>query len=91
MNLNVIGGFLGSGKTTAIINALKTLPSESRRVGVTTNDKGYCQADAAFMRIETEDLRALIATALRAALTDAGISNQSTGATAYAPQVPDNA
>ncbi|MBN2391560.1 MAG: hypothetical protein JXR84_12620 [Anaerolineae bacterium] len=49
MDLHVIGGFLGSGKTTAIINALKTLLAEGRRVGVITNDKGHYQVDTAFM------------------------------------------
>ena len=49
MDLHVIGGFLGSGKTTAIINALKTLLAEGRRVGVITNDKGHYQVDTAFL------------------------------------------
>ncbi len=48
MDLHVIGGFLGSGKTTAIINALKALLVEGRRVGVITNDKGHYQVDTAF-------------------------------------------
>ncbi|HQE93660.1 MAG TPA: GTP-binding protein [Anaerolineae bacterium] len=48
MDLHVIGGFLGSGKTTAIINALKVLLAEGRRVGVITNDKGHYQVDTAF-------------------------------------------
>ncbi len=48
MDLHVIGGFLGSGKTTAIINALKMLMAEGRRVGVITNDKGRYQVDTAF-------------------------------------------
>jgi G3E family GTPase len=38
----------GRGKTTAIINALKTLLAEGRRVGVITNDKGRYQVDTAF-------------------------------------------
>jgi Ni2+-binding GTPase involved in maturation of urease and hydrogenase len=49
MDLHVIGGFLGSGKTTAIINALRTLLAEGRRVGVITNDKGHYQVDTAFL------------------------------------------
>ncbi|HNT76033.1 MAG TPA: GTP-binding protein [Anaerolineae bacterium] len=48
MDLHVIGGFLGSGKTTAIINALRALLAEGRRVGVITNDKGRYQVDTAF-------------------------------------------
>ena len=49
MELHVVGGFLGSGKTTAIINALKTLLAEGRRVGVITNDKGRYLVDTAFL------------------------------------------
>ena len=49
MDLHVVGGFLGSGKTTAIINALKIVLAEGRRVGVITNDKGHYQVDTAFM------------------------------------------
>ena len=51
MNLHVVGGFLGSGKTTAIINALKTLLAEGRKVGVITNDKGRYMVDTAFLGI----------------------------------------
>ena len=40
MDLHVIGGFLGSGKTTAIINALKITTAHGMRAGVITNDKG---------------------------------------------------
>ena len=33
MKIHLAGGFLGSGKTTAITNACKILRSEERRVG----------------------------------------------------------
>ena len=49
MDLHVIGGFLGSGKTTAIINALKLLLDAGQRVGVITNDKGRYLVDTAFL------------------------------------------
>ena len=48
LDLHVVGGFLGSGKTTAIINALKTLMANDYRVGVITNDKGRYLVDTAF-------------------------------------------
>lgn len=51
MNLHVVGGFLGSGKTTAIINALKKLLAENKKVGVITNDKGRYMVDTAFLGI----------------------------------------
>ncbi len=51
MNLHLIGGFLGSGKTTAIINAAKALMAQGRRVGVITNDQGKYLVDTAFFRL----------------------------------------
>ncbi|MBN1876498.1 MAG: hypothetical protein JXA33_19900 [Anaerolineae bacterium] len=48
MDLHIVGGFLGSGKTTAIIGALKLLLAEGKRVGVVTNDKGRHLVDTAF-------------------------------------------
>ena len=40
MKLIITGGFLGSGKTTAIQQACGLLLSEGRRVAVITNDQG---------------------------------------------------
>ncbi|MCJ7549956.1 MAG: cobalamin biosynthesis protein, partial [Anaerolineae bacterium] len=40
MDLHIVGGFLGSGKTTAIIGAAKALIAGGKRVGVVTNDQG---------------------------------------------------
>ena len=50
MHLHIIGGFLGSGKTTAIIGAAKYLMAAGKRVGVITNDQGKFLVDTAFMR-----------------------------------------
>jgi len=49
MDLHVVGGFLGSGKTTAIVSALHTLIADGQRVGVITNDKGRFLVDTAFI------------------------------------------
>ena len=49
MDLHVVGGFLGSGKTTAIVSALHTLIAAGQRVGVITNDKGRFLVDTAFI------------------------------------------
>jgi len=38
MQLHIIGGFLGSGKTTAIIGAARYLADKGLHVGVITND-----------------------------------------------------
>ena len=51
MQLHLVGGFLGSGKTTAIIEAAKWLASKGMRVGVVTNDQGKYLVDTAFMRL----------------------------------------
>jgi Ni2+-binding GTPase involved in maturation of urease and hydrogenase len=51
MQLNLVGGFLGSGKTTAIIQASKILMSRGLLVGVVTNDQGKYLVDTAFMRL----------------------------------------
>ena len=45
-----VGGFLGSGKTTAIALACRILIREGKRVGVVTNDQGKLQVDSLFMR-----------------------------------------
>lgn len=49
--LHLVGGFLGSGKTTAIIQAAKQLISAGLRVGVVTNDQGRYLVDTAFVRL----------------------------------------
>ena len=49
MVLFLIGGFLGSGKTTAIVAAARLLMGEGKRVAVITNDQGDQQVDTAFV------------------------------------------
>jgi len=51
MQLHLVGGFLGSGKTTAIIQAAKKLTANGQRVGVVTNDQGRYLVDTAFVRM----------------------------------------
>jgi Ni2+-binding GTPase involved in maturation of urease and hydrogenase len=51
MQLHLVGGFLGSGKTTAIIHAAKELIAQGKRVGVVTNDQGKYLVDTAFFRL----------------------------------------
>jgi G3E family GTPase len=50
MRFLLIGGFLGSGKTTAIINACQYLLKNNYRVAVITNDQGEQQVDSAFVK-----------------------------------------
>ena len=50
MKLCLLGGFLGSGKTTAIITASKMLLREKVSVAVITNDQGSQLVDTAFTR-----------------------------------------
>lgn len=51
MRLHIVGGFLGSGKTTAIIGAAKYLMAQGKRVGVVTNDQGKYLVDTAFFTL----------------------------------------
>lgn len=50
MHLHVVGGFLGSGKTTAIAGAARLLMARGQRVGIVTNDQGRYLVDTAFFR-----------------------------------------
>jgi Ni2+-binding GTPase involved in maturation of urease and hydrogenase len=52
LRLHLVGGFLGSGKTTAIIQAARRLIREGKRVGIVTNDQGKYLVDTAFFRLE---------------------------------------
>lgn len=49
MKVFLIGGFLGSGKTTAIAGACRLLMTSGRKVGVITNDQGDQQVDTLTM------------------------------------------
>jgi len=46
MRLHLVGGFLGSGKTTAIASACELLRARGRRPAVVTNDQGEVLADS---------------------------------------------
>ena len=52
MQLHIIGGFLGSGKTTAIIGAARYLAAKGKQVGVITNDQGRHLVDTLILRAE---------------------------------------
>src|SRR6478672_6688543 len=49
MRLYLIGGFLGSGKTTAIFQACRYYLQKHKKVGVITNDQGYILVDSGFI------------------------------------------
>lgn len=51
MELHLVGGFLGSGKTTAIIGAARELMVHGKKVGVVTNDQGKYLVDTAFFQM----------------------------------------
>jgi Ni2+-binding GTPase involved in maturation of urease and hydrogenase len=51
MDLHLVGGFLGSGKTTAIIGASKYLMAQGTQVGVVTNDQGKYLVDTTFFKL----------------------------------------
>ena len=50
VDLHIVGGFLGSGKTTAIIGAARHLMDQGKKVGVVTNDQGRYLVDTAFFQ-----------------------------------------
>ena len=50
IELHLVGGFLGSGKTTAIIQAARLLIADGLRVGIITNEQGKHLVDTAFLR-----------------------------------------
>lgn len=50
MKLVLTGGFLGSGKTTAIVNAYQQLIRQNKKVAVITNDQGDQQVDSAYVK-----------------------------------------
>lgn len=50
MELYLVGGFLGSGKTTAIQSACTILKNEGRKAAVITNDQGEKLVDTAFLQ-----------------------------------------
>lgn len=49
MHLHIVGGFLGSGKTTAIANASFLLQEQGIKVGVVSNDQGKYLVDSRFI------------------------------------------
>ena len=51
MRVHLVGGFLGSGKTTAIIAAAKQLITQGQRVGIVTNDQGKYLVDTGFFQL----------------------------------------
>jgi G3E family GTPase len=50
MDLHLISGFLGSGKTTSIIGVSKLLMAKGKKIAVITNDQGKYLVDTAFIR-----------------------------------------
>ena len=49
--LQLIGGFLGAGKTTLINRLAQRYADEGRRVGVVTNDQGRFLIDTEFAKL----------------------------------------
>ncbi len=52
MKIHLVGGFLGSGKTTAIAAAAKQIVETGKKVGIITNDQGKYLVDSQFLRLE---------------------------------------
>ena len=52
MKLHLVNGFLGAGKTTAIIAGTRYYLQQGQKVGIVTNDKGHHLVDTAFFQGE---------------------------------------
>ncbi len=50
MKVHLLSGFLGSGKTTAILQAVSVLMNQGIRAGVITNDQGIKLVDSKFFK-----------------------------------------
>ncbi|UJR82492.1 Hypothetical protein I5071_45570 [Sandaracinus amylolyticus] len=50
MHVQVVGGFLGAGKTTLVRAAARTLAARGERVAVITNDQGHSLVDTSLCR-----------------------------------------
>ncbi len=50
--IHLVGGFLGSGQTTAILSAARLFISRGLKVGIVTNDQGRYLVDTAFARAQ---------------------------------------
>ncbi len=50
MQLVIVGGFLGSGKTTSLLRMSKIASSAGRKVAIVTNDQGSDLVDTGFLR-----------------------------------------
>lgn len=49
MKIFLVGGFLGSGKTTAILQAALSLKAQGKKAGIITNDQGEQLVDTGFL------------------------------------------
>ncbi len=54
-HLHLVNGFLGSGKTTAIVAAARQHIARGERVGIVTNDQGRYLVDTGFVRGRAAD------------------------------------
>ncbi|HUZ60055.1 MAG TPA: GTP-binding protein [Hanamia sp.] len=57
LKLFLVGGFLGSGKTTAIYQAAIQLLADNMKVAVITNDQGTLQVDSLFFKAHNIDTK----------------------------------
>ena len=52
IQLVIVGGFLGSGKTTSILNIANYLIGQGKKVGVVTNDQSTDLVDTHFLKLQ---------------------------------------
>lgn len=96
----MLGGFLGAGKTTALLRLAHHLQKAGRRVGIITNDQAAGLVDTALMEelkkgslivnLRAEGAPELLAAAVKAALkkNPRGLSVELTQAESFRPGQP---
>ena len=53
MRIHLVGGFLGSGKTTAILQATRLLSDQGKKVGIVTNEQGKHLVDTGLFQAQS--------------------------------------
>ncbi len=70
MELHIVNGFLGSGKTTAILNAARYYQEKGLNIAIVTNDKGRFQVDSDYFDTHSIPVRQITGGCFRCSYGD---------------------